>query len=66
MPEETHTHDVGAGLREWMAEDGNRPVACSSFLPLGRSPAEIECAYSADGSEYRWSIVENRRLGRLR
>lgn len=60
-----HTHEVGQGLREWMAEDGTSPIACSTFLPLGRNPAEIECAYAQNGAEYRWSLAENRRLARF-
>jgi hypothetical protein len=62
----THVHDVGQGLLAWMRELNLAPIACSSFLPLGRDPAEIECAYCNDGSELRWSLVENRRLARLR
>lgn len=58
-------YDVGAGLRAWMTERGDSPVANSTFLPLGRNPAQIECAYGKSGAEYRWSLVENRRLARL-
>jgi hypothetical protein len=65
-PMPSHTHDVGQGLLDWIKELGLAPIACSSFLPLGRDPAEIECAYCNDGSELRWSLVENRRLARLR
>lgn len=64
-PTAPHVHAVGDGLRSWMAEDSTTPVACSSFLPLGMTPSEIECAYGANGSEYRWSLVEGRRLARF-
>lgn len=60
-----HTHDVGSGLLTWLAEAKTVPIACSTFLPLGRPVAEIECAYGADGAEYRWSLVESRRLARF-
>lgn len=65
IPMPTHTHDVGSGLLAWMSEDGTAPIACSTFLPLGRNPAEIESAYGENGREYRWSLVQNRRLARF-
>lgn len=65
-PTPPHTHDVGEGLLQWMAEDQTAPVSCSTFLPLGRNPAEVECAYSVTGDEYRWSLVQNRRLSKFK
>ena len=62
QPMPTDGYDVGEGLRAWIYQRGDRPIANSSFLPLGRNPAQIECAYGASGAEYRWSLVENRRL----
>lgn len=64
-PPKAHVHAVGDGLRSWLTEDNTVPVACSSFLPLGMTPSEIECAYGANGAEYRWSLVEGRRLARF-
>ncbi len=52
-----YDHDVGSGLRQMMAEDGSEPAACSTFLPLGRHPAEIEQGVGRNGVHYEWHLA---------
>jgi hypothetical protein len=55
-----HQHVVGSGLVAMMKQDGADPSECSTFLPLGRNPAETEVCYGTNGTLYRWSLELNR------
>lgn len=48
---------IGSGLLEMMAADGVYPAQdWSTWLPLGRNPAQIEEALATDGTVYRWLL----------
>lgn len=61
-PGPSDAYSVGSGVRSWMAEYDDGPIADSTFLPLGKSPAQIEAGYGRSGRTYLWSLDENRRL----
>ena len=48
---------VGSGLISMMQEDGTFPAqSASTWLPLGKSPADVEECLSQDGTLYRWTV----------
>lgn len=53
----TPAYGVGSGLLAMMTGDGTTPIAPSTFLPLGQSPALIEEGYGANGVIYRWFLA---------
>lgn len=51
---------IGTGLLEMMAADFVFPAQdYSTWLPLGRMPAQIEEAVAEDGTAYRWLLTNN-------
>lgn len=49
---------VGSGLIELMRADGVQPAQdYSTWLPLGRHPAQIEECLAEDGTVYRWLLT---------
>lgn len=52
---------VGSGLIDMMRVDGVYPAQdYSTWLPLGRMPAQIESCYGTNGTEYIWLLTESR------
>jgi lysozyme len=50
---------VGSGLLEQMQAAGVLPAqSASTWLPLGRNPAEIEECMASDGSVFRWVLAQ--------
>jgi hypothetical protein len=51
---------VGSGLLAMMAEDATLPAQdWSTWLPLGRNPAQIEECVGQSGTVYRWLLATN-------
>jgi hypothetical protein len=51
---------VGSGLLEMMASDATLPAQdWSTWLPLGRNPAQIEECFGRNGVRYAWLLVTN-------
>lgn len=54
MPEEA---TIGSGLLEMMEADGTTPAQTqSTWLPLGKDPAEVEECYGSNGTRYAWLL----------
>lgn len=52
---------VGSGLIDMMRQDGVYPAQdYSTWLPLGRNPAQIEECIAENGTVYRWLLQVNR------
>lgn len=52
---------IGSGLLEMLAEDDDLPAQdYSTWLPLGRMPAQIEEVIGEQGCVYRWVLSVNR------
>lgn len=52
---------VGSGLIDMMRDDGVQPAQdYSTWLPLGRMPAQIEECLAEDGTVYRWLLTVSR------
>ena len=52
--------DVGSGILALMAEDATEPAMPSTFLPLGRNPAQVEEALGLNGTRYLWHLATGR------
>jgi hypothetical protein len=51
---------VGTGLLDAMAADGVAPDQdYSTWLPIGRMPAQIEECIATNGTVYRWSLTQS-------
>lgn len=59
-PEEDHVPEeatIGSGLLSMMEEDDTTPAQSqSTWLPLGKDPAEVEECYGSNGTRYAWLL----------